>query len=331
MKKKIALLYGGASSEHAVSVMGYDYVKGLIDSKKYDTLPVYIDESGEWWVKIDGKKESTFPTRRLNGGLYTESGVIHIDAAIPLLHGNGGEDGTVQGALECAGIPYIGAGVCESAVCLDKAYTKAIADSLGIPTLKSVTFSRKTDTDTALALCRSRLDFPMFIKPRRLGSSVGAYPVPSESDFRYAFPLALKAGDGLITVEEMLTDKREIECAFCELNEKRIITPPGEVMINGFYGYGEKYGGNTATAPRAVLDSATSDLIVGYAEMLADHLCLRHLARIDFFLTENGVYFNEINTFPGFTGESLYPRMLKENGIDPRYAISSFIEEAMAW
>ena len=329
MRKRIALLYGGASSEHAVSVMGYDYVRRLIDTKKYDTLPVYIDESGEWWVDIDGERYSAHPARASHGGICTDECFIRIDAAIPLLHGECGEDGKIQGALATAGIPYVGADVTTSAICIDKTYTKAIAHSLGIPTLGSVSFTQKIDTDTALRHCLSVLDFPMFIKPRRLGSSVGAYPARDEDEFRHSFPLSSEAGEGLVTVERMLTEKREIECAFCEIGKIRIITPPGEILIDGFYGYGEKYGGKTKTAARAALSPELSGKITDYATALADALRLRHLARIDFFLSGDDVYFNEINTFPGFTCESLYPIMLRENGIDPADAISSFIEEAM--
>ena len=329
MKKRIALLYGGASSEHAVSVMGYDYLKRLIDSKKYDTIPVYIDESGEWWVSIDGEKCSAHPARCAHGGICTDDGFIGIDAAIPLLHGEGGEDGSIQGALATARIPYVGADVTTSAICIDKTFTKAIANSLGIPTVKGISFTQKTDTDTALTRCLSELDFPMFVKPRRLGSSVGAYPVKDECDFRHVFLLSSEVGNGLVTVEQMLTDKREIECAFCEIGERRIVTPPGEILIDGFYGYGEKYSGKTRTLARADLSPKISERITEYATALADALRLRHLGRIDFFLSGDDVYFNEINTFPGFTKDSLYPIMLRENGIDLTDAISSFIEEAM--
>ena len=329
MKARIALLYGGAGSEHDVSVMGYQYVTELLKDSDYEILPVYVDKTGEWLIRIKGADTPTYPTRNMGGSLYTGYGFIKIDAAIPLLHGDGGEDGSVQGALEIADIPCVGAGVCASAVCLDKTYAKAVAESLGIPTVSSVTFSRVTDTEVALAACRERLDFPMFIKPRRLGSSVGAYPARDEVEFRYAFPRAMYEGENLVIVERMLTDKRELECAFCEMNGEEIITPPGEVLVEGFYGYGEKYGGKTRTAAIADVTDSIREEISVYSRALADALGLRHLARIDYFLSEGRLYFNEVNTFPGFTGESLYPKMLKANGIDPACALISFVEDAL--
>jgi D-alanine--D-alanine ligase len=329
MKKRIALVYGGASKEHDVSVKGYDYMKALLCDTEYEILPVYIGIDGDWTVRIRDKNTPAYPTRRGGGSLYTGYGFIKIDGAIPLLHGVGGEDGVIQGALDAAGIPYVGAKVCASAVCLDKHLTKTVARSLGIPTLDDVSFSRKTNLDDAIKLCRERLGFPMFIKPRRLGSSVGAYPIRSEADFIKHFDEAMSLGDNLVLVERMLTDKRELECVFLETEGKRIITPPGEILIDGFYGWGEKYGGKTHLAPRAEVDPEISSRIQGYAEALADALTLRHLARIDFFLSGDKIYFNEINTFPGFTSESLYPKMLEANGIDPRAALLSLIEDML--
>ena len=206
MKERIALLYGGESSEHDVSVMGYRYVKNLLDEKNLDVLPVYVSRDGGWHIGGEGGKRA-YLSGYLDGSLYTEDGFIKIDAAIPLLHGKGGEDGRVQGALEYAGIKYVGADVGTSAVCIDKSYAKRIVASLGIPTLDEVAFSRETDTNEALSLCQGRLGFPMFIKPRRLGSSVGAHPVYDRADFIRCFPLSMREGGCFVTVEKMLTEK----------------------------------------------------------------------------------------------------------------------------
>ena len=330
MAKRIALLYGGKGKEHDVSVMGYEYVRELLSNSEYEILPVYIDESGCWYVRIKNVLSPAYPTSKLGGSLYTGCDLVKIYAAIPLLHGDGGEDGTVQGALECAGIPYVGADVSASAVCLDKAYTKAVASSLGIPTLKGVCAAKNESTDSALKRCKAVINFPMFIKPRRLGSSVGAYPVNDEDDFRRCYPQASREGCGLVMVEERLDNKRELECAYAEIDGERIITPPGEVLINGFYGYGEKYGGKTRTEPRANVTHEIESTVTGYAKILAEAISLRHLARIDFFLSGDTVYFNEINTFPGFTRESLYPKMLERYGIDPGYALLSFVKDALS-
>ena len=328
MNKRVALLYGGASKEHAVSLMGYEYMSSLLKQTNYDIIPVYITESGEWRIRLRGKDTAAFPTSNHGGSLYTGYGFIKIDVAVPLLHGVGGEDGTVQGALECAGIKYVGADVVTSAVCLDKTYTKALAVSLGIPVIDGVSFTRREDTRSALARCE-RLGFPMFIKPSRLGSSIGAYPVFTKEDFLARFPDASNDGDGLVLVEKYVGSKRELECAFFEMDGKRTVTPPGEILTDGFYGYGEKYGGKVNTAAVAQLDAVTVSEIIGYAKTLADAVNLRYLGRIDFFLSDGKIYFNEINTFPGFTSESLYPKMLEAYGVDPGRAIESFIEDAL--
>ena len=330
MRKTIALLYGGAPGEHEVSVMGYEYLSELLKNTEYEILPVYIGKDGTWSLRTESGLTRVYPVGKRGGGLDTGCDFIKIDAAIPLLHGKGGEDGKVQGALECAGIPYVGADACTSALCIDKAYTKAVALSLGIPTLKGVSPRRYESTEEALKTTKRKLGFPIFIKPRRLGSSVGACPVYDEDEFLLRYPVASELGDGLVLIEELLSEKRELECAFIELDGKRIITPPGEILIDGFYGYDEKYGGKTHTQARADVYEKTANTINGYAKALADAICLRHLARIDFFLSGGKVYFNEINTFPGFTRESLYPKMLERYGVNPKDAMLSFIEDALS-
>ena len=329
MKKRIALLYGGAGSEHEVSLSGYQYVSELLKETNYEILPVYISRAGDWFV-CGENGDLGYLSAAFGGGIYTEGRFFRIDAAVPLLHGEGGEDGSIQGALDIAGIPYIGADVITSSVCLDKFYAKSVVSSLGIPTLDAVSFSAPTDSGDALKLCKERLGFPMFIKPRRLGSSVGAYPVYDEADFLNKFPLSMKAGKNLVIAERMLTEKREIEIAFCEILESRIFTAPGEILIDGFYGYDEKYGGKTTATPKANINEKTADKLAEYSRIIADALSLKHLSRIDFFLSGEDIFFNEVNTFPGFTGESLYPKMLTVSGINPRDALISFIEDALS-
>ena len=330
MKKKIALLYGGASNEHDVSVMGYEYVMKLLEDTEYDVLPIYIGRDKEWTAEIGGSHLKVCPKKQRFGGLCTDNGFIRIDAAIPLLHGDGGEDGSVQGALECASIPYVGADVATSAICLDKAFTKTVAESLSIPTVRSVSPKRYENTERALEICSRVIGFPMFVKPRRLGSSVGAFPVLCKEDFISLFPVSMEKGGGLVTVERLVQDKREAECAFAEIRGERIITPPGEILIDGFYGYDEKYGGATRVCARAKIDAEASALIQDFSYRLADALRLRHLARIDYFITDGGVYFNEVNTLPGFTAESLYPKMLEASGISVGDALISFIDDALS-
>ena len=329
MKQRIALLYGGASSEHDVSLSGFKYVSKLLKETKYEILPIHISRAGDWFVSGE-VGDLAHLSAAFGGGVYTQNGFFRIDAAIPLLHGEGGEDGTIQGALETVGIPYIGADVSTSAVCLDKFYTKSVLESFSIPTLDCVSFSRQTEPEEALRICKEKLGFPMFIKPRRLGSSVGAYPVYDEYGFLTKFPLSMRSGGNLVIAEKMLPRKREIEVAFCETGGERIITAPAEILIDGFYGYDEKYRGKTKLATVADLDESTAEKISEYSRIIADALSLRHLARIDFFLSDDKIFFNEVNTFPGFTDGSLYPKMLEARGINPRDALISFIEDALS-
>ena len=330
MKRTIAVLYGGIGREHEVSVSGYSYVKELLASLGHEILPIYITQSGEWLLKAGDQEEAVFPSPRYGGSLVNGCGEhFRIDAAIPLLHGDGGESGEIQGLLAIAGIPFVGASAVTGAVCIDKHYTKCVAQSLGIPVAKWVAFSKKTDTDTALSICEEKIGFPMFIKPRRLGSSVGAYPVRDKDDFHKRFVESMTIGNDLVIVEELFDEKRELECAFYGVKEVRAFSAPGEILTRGFYGYDEKYNKNTTTTPRAQISDSVAKEIRKYNELLTDALSLRHLARIDYFLTEKGVIFNEINTFPGFTSHSLYPRLLTEMGIEPKDAIAAFIEDAI--
>ncbi len=326
MNKRIALLYGGEGHEHEVSVMGYRYVLKLLKGANYDVKAVYIDKNGRWFIG----EEQVFPHRCGDKGfLQTESGdKITVDAAIPLLHGDGGESGEVQGALKIAGIPFIGADTLTGAICLDKHYTKCIAKELGIPVADWVCFPKGTDVDTALAMCEAKLHFPVFIKPRRLGSSFGAHAAHTQEEFREAFTQSSSISEGLTIAEELIENKRELECAFYSANGQTVISNPGEILNMGLYGFEEKYVNSAKTSIQANVDEGVKELIKNYSMLLGERCCLRHLARIDYFLSDNKLIFNEINTFPGFTEQSLYPKMIEAAGISPQKALQAFIEDA---
>ena len=330
MKRTIAVLYGGIGVEHEVSLSGYSYVKELLESLGHETIPIYINKSGEWSLTKGDATEAVFASPNHGGSIFDNRGnYLKLDAAIPLLHGDGGESGEIQGLLKTAGIPFVGASTVTGAICIDKHYTKCVAQNLGIPVANWVAFSEKTDTDTALSICEEKIGFPMFLKPRRLGSSVGAYPVWDKNEFHERFPQSMAAGNDLVMAEELFGEKRELECAFYEARGVRRISNPGEILTRGFYGYDEKYNKNTVITPRAQISDSVAKEIQKYNDLLSNALSLRHLARIDYFLTEKGVIFNEINTFPGFTPHSLYPKLLTEMGIAPKDAIAAFIEDAI--
>ncbi len=343
-KPSVALIFGGRGYEHSVSLGGAEYVFPLIDLQGYRKIPVFIKKDGTWVIPtlrdlpcciralIDEAipTEECFPAYRNSaGGLQTESAFLPIASAFPLLHGDFGEDGVVQGALENANIPYVGCNTLTSAVTRDKCYVKLIARHLGIPTAKWVYVTEK---------CRERIDeaesalgYPMFVKPARLGSSVGAGIARCRKELEKALEHALSVGSGRALVEELIDVEKELECGYFRVKRKELFTNIGEISFNGnFYDYETKYLSEAArVSPRADLTEAETAKIHGYSSRLAGYLGLRGLSRIDFFRSEDGkIYFNEINTMPGFTETSLYPRLVSESGISPSELINRLIADA---
>ena len=330
-KKRVALIYGGVGKEHDVSVMSAEYLRELIDPDEYELLPIFIDKNGKWY--LTGNRENA-PISYASGGLTVGDTPLRVDVAFPILHGDGGEDGCIAGTLKMAGIRFVGCDVGASAVAYDKAITKLVAERLGIPTAKWIL---RVEDDThhpgvedAEAVAGAMIGYPMFIKPSGLGSSVGAHAVMTPARFDAAYTDACIKGGGRVLVEEYIGEKRELECAFFKTRDRRIFAHPGEVVCHGPYSYEEKYNSSShaKTVARADVPEAVSSLAIRYSEMLADAIGFRHLSRIDFFLTDRGLIFNEINTMPGFTAASLYPRMMGEAGIAPRELVRLLIEDA---
>ena len=322
-RKKIALIYGGRGCEHSVSVKGAEYVKDVISKEKYYTYRVFIDKTGAWW--LDGAE--VFPARYGSlSGLSDGERIFPIDCAIPLLHGNFGEDGRIQGALDTAGIPYVCADTVTGAICIDKAATRAIAREIGIPTARGALLSHGSNASAALEIARS-IGFPVFIKPRRLGSSIGAAAARNESELCAVFPSAAIHGDLLI--EELIEPKRELEVGILSLKRHRIVSPIGEVLCDGFYDFDKKYGRGTKTACPADINDAVAEKIREYAIRLSDAIPLYGTARIDFFLSGERIIFNEINTLPGFTIDSLYPTLMRAAGVETSRLFDLLIEDAI--
>ena len=328
-KLRVALIYGGMGREHEISVMGAKNIIGLIDRRRFTVYPVYIDRRGRWHLGGEGG-DRLYPMREARGGSLSADGAKQrIDVALPLLHGDFGEDGRVQGALDCAGIPYVGCAVAAGAVAADKILTKKTAEALGIPTAASV-FTTNSDTAAARALCEEKIGYPAFIKPSGLGSSVGCSLVGSPEEFGDAFAEARSYGERVL-IEEYLDGARELECAYSESSRfGEIFAPPGEVVAKGVYTYRAKYGAGSraATLPRAELSQATVALARDYSERMVRALGIRQIARIDFFLYGGELLLNEINTMPGFTRSSLYAAMLAECGIELPELLSSLLEDA---
>lgn len=307
----IALIYGGEGYEHSVSMLGFQHLFPILE-KNYRVLPIFIDTCGEFWLE----NKRVFPTY---GGFADSDGEVYpVDCAFPLLHGDMGEDGVVQSALTLGKIPYIGCEGTVGALCRDKFTVKAVAQSLGIPTLSARLISR----DDEIAL-------PCFIKPSGLGSSIGAGAARNEGELQFALENAFRYTDRVIA-EPLLKGKRELECGYFSVKGKELFTNAGEILSQGeFYDYDSKYSGGVGTATVAEIPPETNEKIKEYSARLVHALGVRQIARIDFFLTGEDIYFNEINTMPGFTEESLYPRMLSAMGIDLSEMLTLLIEDTV--
>lgn len=321
-KKRVALLFGGRGFEHSVSVAGAENLISLIDTERYAIFPILITTDGEFALchtRGDDKGTAAIP---ISGGFLTEDGRdLPIDCAIPLLHGDFGEDGTVQGLLSTLNIPFVGSQTRASAICLDKAVTKSVAEALGIPT---VPWRLITDG------CADGITAPAFIKPDCLGSSVGASEARDSGDLSEAIRRAHEVGGGRVLAERLISPLRELECAYFSAQGEEIFTNAGEILCDGFYSYERKYSERSArTEASAKISGALNEKIRGYASKLCRFIGIRHLARIDFFLSGEDLFFNEINTMPGMTATSLYLRLLEQHGISGSEAVNRLISDAI--
>jgi D-alanine-D-alanine ligase len=340
-KKRIAVIFGGQSSEHEVSRVSAQSIINNINRDKYDVIMLGITKDGRWlrydgpveklatgeWQAIaEDEDDKTIPVFKGNSarGIFvasrTETDDEKIDVVFPVLHGCNGEDGTIQGLLELAGIPYVGCGVLSSAVGMDKAYSKIVFEKEGIPQAKHLVFNRKqigNELESVIKQIEGILTYPCFVKPCNAGSSVGVSKAHDKSELIGALELAAKH-DRKVLVEEFING-REIECAVLG-NDDAIASTVGEVVpCKEFYDYEAKYSSDstsTVTIP-ANLPDETIQLIREYAVKAFKALDCSGLSRVDFFVhKETGkVYINEINTLPGFTSISMYPKLWEATGI----------------
>ena len=343
MKKRIALIFGGEGVEHRISEISAANLSKHIDESLYEVLFIGITCGGDWYIyngsrdKINdgswiGDKSLLIPTYpvKIKGlsGFITKDGIIPVCCAIPCLHGDFGEDGIVQGALTSAHISYIGQSVCACAITSDKIYTKLAAEHLGIPTAKW-TLETSADAAKARAHAEGALSYPMFIKPASLGSSYGAAPVFTYDAFAAAYEEA-RSFDERVLIEELIPFEYELECALFDDGGQRL-SPGGRILSNGeFYDYNSKYGKDRAPLIEAYSgnDAEVEKCASDYAKMLSDFIGLKYLSRIDFFVTrDKRIYFNEINTFPGMTETSLYPKLTEDMGLEKGSFINLLIRK----
>ncbi len=332
-KKTVAVIFGGKGAEHDISVLSGKFVMKSIDRDGLSVLPVFIDRSGDWYLKNGKKNVPVSPVRkRGKGGLLRGRRFVELDAAFPILHGDFGEDGRVQGLLEALGIPFVGCDTQGGALAADKVFTKALAHSIGIPTLPWLSSAGKTREEFS-SECERTFGFPIFIKPARLGSSIGAGAAKDREGLEEKVRAAYEISAGTVMAEPCLCGARELECAYLRTGGKTHVTPPGEIRLSGdgFYCYEEKYGEKSRAEifRKADVPEEISDEVRKYSEALCLAAGIKGIARIDFFLHGEKIYFNEINTMPGMTEASLYPAMIEGIGITPTEMITGLVKDVI--
>ncbi|MFT4200542.1 D-alanine--D-alanine ligase family protein [Gordonia sp. (in: high G+C Gram-positive bacteria)] len=346
-KLRLVVLFGGASAEHDISCITAAHVLAAADRSRYDLVPVAITRAGQW-VRPTAAVEALAAGAPLGNSLAPEGRAVEPLAALrgenadaktvvlPLLHGPHGEDGTLQGMLELFGLPYVGSGVLGSAVCMDKAMAKDVAAYRDIPQCKWIEHRDGIDDERqTITKAVDDLGLPVFVKPANMGSSVGITKAHDEAELAVALKTAL-AYDDVLVIEEGIT-AREIEVAVLG-NAAPEASLPGEVLPGAeFYDYEDKYvTGNAALQIPAELPDAVVDEVRDLAIRCYRALRCQGLARVDFFYEESyrdgpgrGWLLNEINTIPGFTPASMYPKMWEATGLPYSSLIDRLVQLAL--
>jgi D-alanine-D-alanine ligase len=322
---RVAVLLGGRSSEHEISLESARSVLEALDPERYDAVTVEIGRDGRWELgtgETDGSVAETLPVPTAK----VPAALGEVDVVFPVLHGPFGEDGTVQGLLELAGVPYVGAGVLGSALAMDKDLFKSVMRDRGIPVTRNITLRRGQAPENPFG-------YPVFVKPARLGSSVGISKVASEEELPAAVELAFQH-DEKVLVEEFV-DGVEVECGVLG-NDQPLASLPGEIVSHGFggadwYDYSAKYdeGGMDLIVPprlpqetvERVQELAVRAFVAGDCE---------GMARVDFFVRPEGeVLVNELNTIPGFTATSVYAKLFEASGIPYPELVDRLVQLAL--
>ena len=348
-RTRIAVIYGGRSSEHSISCISAGAIRRALDPKRYDVVPIGITRDGGWYLQhsdphdlriIDGVLPEVLPNDQ-PVAFHADPTMVDellgsIDVVFPVLHGPYGEDGTVQGLFELAGIPYIGSGVLSSAVTMDKGYMKALlaAVGLGVGPYAVITDQQWRSDEAG---CRARiaeLGFPLFVKPARAGSSQGITKVHSADQLDAAITEA-RRHDPRLVIELGIVGVREIECAvMVDGTGIARASRCAEIIVRSgheFYDFAAKYLEDSADLiVPADIPEAVESRIRELAVVAFDALGCEGLARVDFFLlTDGSVIVNEVNTMPGFTPISMFPRMWDVSGIDYEQLVDSLVADAM--
>ncbi|MBJ7400892.1 D-alanine--D-alanine ligase family protein [Mycolicibacterium sp.] len=335
---RVAVVYGGRSSEHAISCVSAGSILRHLDPQRFEVIPVGITSDGIW-LRTDARPEDLAITGRRLPAVTGQSEtplalaaemLAAVDVVFPILHGPYGEDGTIQGLLELADVPYVGAGVFASAAGMDKEFSKKLCAAAGLPIGDYVVLRARQDSPTAEDV--ERLGFPLFVKPARGGSSIGVSRVTSAGELQSAIAEA-RRHDPKVIIEAAI-DGRELECGVLEFPDGSVkASTIGEIKVPGagVYDFDTKYLDDAAELDvPAVLDGMIADELRHLAIRTFTALDCQGLARVDFFLTEQGPIVNEINTMPGFTTISMYPRMWGASGVDYPTLLGTMVETALA-
>ncbi len=366
---KVAVLFGGRSGEHEVSIMSARSVMHALDPEKYEAIPVGITRQGRWligadpmkalesedftgtqsaaifadpskqglWADIEAQAATNNHLAAIEGSESTLASLSRVDVVFPVLHGTFGEDGTVQGLLELAGVPYVGGGVLNSALAMDKIAFKDVVKARGLPITDYVWTTRRqwqAEPEAVMDEVERKLGYPTFTKPANLGSSVGICKCHDRAELREGLEEAARY-DRRILAEWAVPDAREIEVSVLG-NEEPIASIPGEVIPSReFYDYAAKYLDQGEDASALLIPAPLDEDTIRKAQMLAVEAYRAidgaGMARVDFLLsrTTGDLYLNEINTIPGFTAISMYPKLWEASGVPYSRLLDSLIDLAL--
>jgi len=354
MQKKlnVGVLFGGKSAEHIISIKSAKNIVAGLDRSKYNPVLIGVDQKGSWFYIKDEKKlqepEKVFIFDKEEGitlhfilghqtqpiqAIQEKESIPPIDVIFPIIHGPYGEDGALQGLLKLANIPFVGASVLGSAVGMDKEVMKRLLKEAGIATADYFCFDVGNKNEIDFKVIEDKLGLPLFVKPANLGSSIGISKVNEANEFEAAIELAFKF-DRKIIIEEQI-EGRELECALLG-NYAIKISVPGEVVDvskkHSFYSYQAKYfdaDGAVIQIPAELTKDQIKEIQL-IAVQTYQALCCEGLARVDIFLNKAGeIYVNEINTLPGFTNISMYPKLWEVSGISYAQLLTDLIELAL--
>ena len=358
-RTRVAVVFGGRSSEHAISCVSAGSILRNLDPQRFEAVAIGITPQGSW-VLTDGDPDALAITNRELPAVSAECGtelalsadprragrlvalqpgagevLDTVDVVFPVLHGPYGEDGTIQGLLELAGVPYVGAGVLASATGMDKEFTKKLLAAEGLPVGAHAVL--RASQPTLSSADRDRLGLPVFVKPARGGSSIGVTRVVGWDDLPAAIADA-RQHDPKVIVEAAI-DGRELECGVLEFPDGAVrASAVGEIRVAGgrgredsFYDFATKYLDDAAELDvPAKIDDDVADAVRTLAVRAFAAIDCQGLARVDFFLTDDGLVVNEVNTMPGFTTISMYPRMWAAAGVDYPTLLTTMVQTALA-